>query len=649
MGQGVQTSLAVLIAEEMDADWSKVKTEWAPLAEPYRTVIWPITGASRSIFECWKPLRKIGAIARIMLIDAAASILNEKRQAFRTSNGRVIHKPSGRAFTYGSLAREALKSEEPTDFTLKTPDEWKLIGKDVTKLDVADKITGKTRFGWDFHLPGMLTAQIEQPPSTTARVGQVDRSAALAYPGVRHIIELENYHNPGLAIVADHFWAAGKGRELLNVQWVEETNPIDSKYIEEMLSKRINRIVGSNRKGNPSKYLASAHQVVEAEYQLPYLAHATMETMCATAHVQANRCDVWAPVQNLIRARKWASNLLNLPEDAIHIHNTFHGGAFGRRLYPDYVVQAVELASKLDGPVKVLWTREDDMKHDFYHPATRSRLKAALDKSGNITSWVHRVAGLKKNGVALEAGLHELDYAIPNVSLEWTGGSAPVRTGSLRSVGRLHNVFCRECFIDEVAAVAKIDPMHFRLKLLKDKPRLKRVLEKLAERLNWKHTAPTNEFWGLGINADRQYYKSTYFSFIALAVQVRIDEFGGVTVPRVVAHLDCGLAVDPKNVEAQIQGSIVFGLTTALNNEITHHKGQVKQSNFHDYPVLRLNEMPKVEIAIMPSAEHPTGVGEIATPVTMAALCNGIYQATGTRIRKLPVNAKAFNAERPSK
>jgi len=646
MGQGVQTSLAVLIAEEMDADWSKIKTEWAPLAEPYQTLIWPITGASRSIHECWEPLRKIGAITRELLVGAACRYMNQPRTHFKTNQGLVTHLPSGKIFSFGYLAKEAMNGPDPLDVKLKEPSQWNLIGKTVLKLDAADKSQGKTQFGWDYQMPGMLIAQIEQSPFKDARIERIHHSKTKAVSGVLHVITLERQQNRGVAVVADNFWAAQKGRNLLKVDWTRNPNPHDEESMNLFLNKKVNELEGKKQKGDVAEALSAATTKIEAEYNLPYLAHATMETQCATARVQDGRCDVWAPVQNLIRARRWVQRVVGLPEKAIHIHNTFLGGGFGRRLYPDYAAQAAELAMKTGVPVKILWTRKDDILHDFYHPATRSRLKGALDKNGKLTAWVHRVAGMNQSDVALLAGLQELDYDIPNTSFEWSGESkGPLRTGPLRSVGRLHNIFCRECFVDEAAHAAGADPLQFRLNLITGKERLKAVLETLRQKLAWNGASQNIGNWGFAINADAQYFQESKFSYIAVAVQVSVDSQGNIKTPRVVVTLDCGLAVDPQNVESQIQSSIVFALTTALKSKITLQDGVVQQSNFHDYPLLRMKEMPVVETFIMPATDHPTGVGEIATPTTMAALCNGIFQATGNRIRTLPIERTALNSQ----
>jgi len=653
MGQGSQTGLAMILAEELEADWSKVRL--GPV--PENAAGWSrrmSTGGSTAIRTSWDPLRKAGATAREMLITAAAEAWKVDRTTCRAENGAVVHEPSGRRLPYGKLATRAARLAVPTDAPLKDPKNFRLLGRRVPRLDTPSKVDGSATFGIDVTVPGMLVASIERCPVFGGRIKRHDATKAKALPGVRAVVELEG--SPwtgqggawgvgcaaGVAVVADTYWHAFQGRKALEIEWDEgEATSLDSDGIRAMLARRAEPAVEARKDGDAATALAGAARRVEAVYEVPFLHHATMEPMNCTAHVRADGCDVWAPTQNQTRAQEVTAELAGLPKETVRIHTTFLGGGFGRRLEPDFVSEAVRVSQAVGAPVKVIWTREDDVRHGFYRPASHNRFAAGLDGAGNPIAWSHRVVAppiLLKFG-PLEKGLdrtlvdgaQNLPYGIPNILVDQVAVDLlPIPRGFWRSVGISHNAFVTECFFDEVAAAAGKDPYQLRRALLADRPRHRRVLDLAADKAAWGTPLPAGRGRGIALAE----WEPTVCAQVA---EVTVESDGSVRVHRVVCAVDCGPTVNVGQIEAQMEGGIVYGLTAALYGEITIAQGRVKQGNFDDYPMLRLREMPRVEVYIVPSSEKQGGIGEPAVGPIAPAVCNAIFAATGKRIRKLPI------------
>ena len=654
MGQGSQTALAMILAEELEADWSKVRL--GPV--PENAAGWSrrmSTGGSTAVRTSWDPLRKAGATARAMLITAAAEAWKVDRTTCRAQNGAVVHEPSGRRLPYGKLATRAARLAVPTDAPLKDPKNFRLLGRRVPRLDTPSKVDGSATFGIDVTVPGMLVASIERCPVFGGRIKRHDATKAKALPGVRAVVELEG--SPwtgqggawgvgcaaGVAVVADTYWHAFQGRKALEIEWDEgEATSLDSDGIRAMLARRAEQpAVEARKDGDAATALAGAARRVEAVYEVPFLHHATMEPMNCTAHVRADGCDVWAPTQNQTRAQEVTAELAGLPKETVRIHTTFLGGGFGRRLEPDFVSEAVRVSQAVGAPVKVIWTREDDVRHGFYRPASHNRFAAGLDGAGNPIAWSHRVVAppiLLKFG-PLEKGLdrtlvdgaQNLPYGIPNILVDQVAVDLlPIPRGFWRSVGISHNAFVTECFFDEVAAAAGKDPYQLRRALLADRPRHRRVLDLAADKAAWGTPLPAGRGRGIALAE----WEPTVCAQVA---EVTVESDGSVRVHRVVCAVDCGPTVNVGQIEAQMEGGIVYGLTAALYGEITIAQGRVKQGNFDDYPMLRLREMPRVEVYIVPSSEKQGGIGEPAVGPIAPAVCNAIFAATGKRIRKLPI------------
>jgi isoquinoline 1-oxidoreductase subunit beta len=647
MGQGVYTAIPMILAEELDADFNKVTLEHAPPDDKlYANPIFGIqvTGNSNSIRSFWKPLRTAGATARLMLVQAAAQQWQVDPASCSTSNSVVSHPSSGRTLSYGDLIDAAGAQSVPQDPPLKDPKDFKLIGKPLKRLDTPNKTDGKVVYGIDAMLPGMKFATLAQCPVFGGKVGRVDDSAARTVPGVQQIVVLDDL----VAVVGDHMWAAKKGLDALVINWDEGANAkINSSDIWNDLraaSKKDGVVAKSV--GDIAKGLTQGERV-DGEYELPFLAHATMEPLNCTVHVTPDSCQVWTGSQVISRVQEYAAKAAGLPLEKVKAYNHLIGGGFGRRLETDMVAAAVRIGKRVDGPVKVVWTREEDIQHDIYRPVYRDVISATLS-GGKIAAWKYRIAGSSimarwyppvfQNGIDIDAVDSAVDnpYDIPNFQVEYVRAEPPaVPTGFWRGVGPNNNVFATECFMDELARKTGADPIAFRIGMLDKTPRLKAALQLVAEKSGWGQPLPARA--GRGVCA-----QPSFGSFIATVVEAEVDEHGEVHLRRVTSAVDTGIAVNPDTIAAQLQGGLIFGLTAALWGEVTIERGRVRQSNFNDYRMLRIDEVPKIDVHVIKSGEDPGGIGEAGTTAGPPALRNAIYAATGVALRRLPIDRKAI-------
>jgi isoquinoline 1-oxidoreductase beta subunit len=650
MGQGTYTSIPMLIAEELEVDLKQVQLEHAPPNEKLygNPLLGGIqaTGNSNAIRAAWQPLRQAGAIARTMLVSAAAKRWNVDPTSCRPQSGEVFHAPTGRRIKYGELAADAARLPVPENVALKQPKDFKVIGTPAKRLDAPAKVNGTAVYGIDVRPPGVKVATLAQSPVFGGRVKNVDDAAAKAVKGVRQIVRLDD----AVAVVAEHMGAAKKGMGALVIEWDDGPHAkLDTDDILHELERATqNPGAVAQNIGDIDRGMASAATKVEATYQVPFLAHATMEPMNCTVHVRKDGCEVWVGNQVLARAQAAAAKTAGLPLDKVVVHNHLIGGGFGRRLEIDGVIRAVEIAKHVDGPVKVVWTREEDIQHDMYRPCFFDRMSAGLDERGMPVAWNHRFAGssvvarwappLFTNGVDPDTteGAIDLAYALPNMHVEYLRVEPPgIPTAFWRSVGPSHNVFVTEGFVDELAAVAKQDAVAYRLALLDKSPRAKAVLELAAEKAGWGQPLPDRVGRGISV----QFVFATYMAQVA---EVEVSRDGEVRVRRVVCAVDCGTVVNPDTVRAQIQSAIMFGVTAALYGKITLKDGRVEQTNFDTYRILRINEAPAIEVHIVQSFEPPGGMGEAGTSAIAPAVTNAIFAATGKRLRKLPIDTTAL-------
>ena len=649
MGQGTYTSIPMLIAEELAVDLAQVRLEHAPPDEKrYANPLLgaQATGNSNAMQGAWLPMRQAGAIARTMLVAAAAQRWTVDPASCRARSGAVLHPASGRRLAYGDLAAAAARLPVPAEAALKRPEEFELIGTPAKRLDTPAKVDGTAIYGIDARPPGMKVATLAQSPVFGGRVKSVDDAAAKSVKGVRQIVRLDD----AVAVVADHMGAAKKGLAALRIEWDEGPNAkLTTQAIAEQL-EQATLAAGTVAQsiGAFDTAMAGAAIKVEASYQLPFLAHATMEPMNCTVHLTQDRCEVWVGSQALGRVQAAAAKSAGLPLDKVVVHNHLIGGGFGRRLETDGVTRAVEIARQVEGPVKVVWTREEDIQHDMYRPAWFDRLSAGLDKDGKPVAWSNRYAGSSviarwappffKNGLDSDTteGAINLVYDLPNLHVEYVRAEPPgIPTAFWRSVGPSHNVFVTESFMDELAAAAKQDAVAYRRTLLDKSPRAKAVLDLAAEKAGWGGKLPDR----VGRGVSLQFVFKTYMAHIA---EVEVANDGAVRVRRVTCAVDCGTIVNPDTVQAQIQSAIMFGITAALHGEISLKDGRVEQSNFHNYLMLRMNEAPAVEVHMMQNHEPPGGMGECGTSAIVPAVANAIYAATGKRLRRMPVDASAL-------
>jgi isoquinoline 1-oxidoreductase subunit beta len=668
MGQGTYTAMPMLLAEELEVDLSQVRLEHAPpddaqYAEPLFGV--QETGGSTSVRGNFEPLRRAGATARTLLVAAAAATWRVDPSSCRAKNGAVRHSPTGRTLGYGALVDAAARLPVPRDVVLKPPQQWQLIGTPVKRLDAPAKVDGTAQYGIDVQLPGMKIATVAACPVFGGKLASVDDTKAKTIPGVRQVVRLAD----AVAVVADHMWAAKQGLAALEIRWDEGRNAklTTADVVAQLATASQQSGVVARNDGDVATAMAGAARKVEAIYELPFLAHATMEPINCTVQVLPDHagCDLWVGTQVPTFTRNAAAKVTGLSRDKVRVHNHLLGGGFGRRLEVDFITQAVQIAQQVKGPVKVVWTREEDIQHDMYRPYYYDRIAAGLDAQGAPIAWTHRVTAssimarvtselFPKNLRVIRAvGLHQIvagmkgldtdaveaavepPYALPNIRVEYVRQEPPVglRTAFWRGVGPTHSVFVVESFIDELAAAARRDPFEYRRALLDRAPRAKAVLELAAERAGWGKPLPAGSGRGISL-------LHAFGSYIAQVAEVAVSKQGEVRLQRVVCAVDCGTIVNPDTVEAQMQSGIVFGATAALYGEITIKDGRVEQHNFNDYRALRMNEVPAIEVYLVKNTEPPGGVGEPGTSAVMPAIANAIFAATGKRLRKLPVKGQ---------
>ena len=641
MGQGVYTALPMLLAEELEIDVATVHIVAAPVgdANVNKGNGGQITGTSNSVSDAWDRLRMAGAQARTLLIAAAAQEWKVAAADCRADRGSVLG-PDGKSLTYGALAAAAATLPLPTDVRLKRAADFRLIGRNVPRLDTPRKVDGSAEFGIDVRLPGMLHAALAQSPVLGGKLTSFDAAAAEKLPGVRKVLSSPS----GVIVVADHFWQALQERDALQINWDQGDNAqLDNAAIRKMLDDALQKApsLAARTDGDPALALRSAHRRIDAVYELPMLAHAAMEPLNCTADVRADGCDLYVGTQVQQLAQAAAATAAGLPPDKVRVFTTLLGGAFGRRLETDFIPAAVEASKALGRPVKLIWTREDDMTHDLYRPPAAIGLSAALDAHRQLTAWDFHATSPSATArfdptskdpfdSVLEAAANYF-YAVPNVLVRYTRQEVGVDYGYLRSVSHAINCFAIESFMDEVAVAAGKGPLEFRRSLLADKPRHLRVLDEAARQAGWGSVA-AGRFQGLAL-------MEGYGTVLAQVAEISVES-GAPRVHRITCVVDCGQMVNPKIVESQVEGGIVFGLSAALWGDIALQGGRVQQQNFNSYRVLRINEMPAIEVHLLPSEEPPGGIGEPAVALVAPAVCNAIHAATGTRLRKLPIGAQ---------
>jgi isoquinoline 1-oxidoreductase beta subunit len=644
MGQGTFTSCPMLVAEELEVDLSQVQTEQAPPSEAlYRNQLigMQMTGGSTSIRAFYEPLRRAGATARDMLIAAAAATWNVDANTCRAEKGSVIHTATGRRLDYGALADKAATMPVPKDVALKEPKDFKLIGTPAKRLDTPDKVNGKTVYGIDVKVPGMKVGTIAICPVFGGKLKSVDDSKALAVKDVLQVVRVTD----AVAVIAAHMGAAKKGLAALEIDWDEGPNAklTTADIVADMAKASEAEGATVRHDGDVARVLASADQKLEAIYEVPFLAHTTMEPLNCTVDVRKDACEIWVGIQVMSLAQAVAAELTGLPPEKVIVHNHMLGGGFGRRLEVDFIAKTVEIAKQVEGPVKLIWSREEDIQHDMYRPYFYDRLQAGLDSNGMPVAWSHRICGSSvmarysppdfKDGYDVDTvdGAKEIPYSIPNVRIEYVRHEPPgIPTAWWRSVGPSHNIFVVESFIDELAAAANKDPVDYRRALLEKSPRALVVLNLAADKAGWGKPLPKGSGRGVAV-------QTVFGSFMAQVAEVEVSKDGEVRVKRVTCAVDCGIAINPNTIEAQVQSAIVYGLSAALFGEITLKDGRVEQSNFDNYRALHINEMPGIDVHIVKSNEPPGGMGEPGTSALVPAVFNAVYAATGVRLRKPPI------------
>jgi isoquinoline 1-oxidoreductase beta subunit len=633
MGQGTVTSLSMLLAEELDCDWKNVRTEFAPV----NPALYGNQGVfgSASIRTLYTPLRQAGASARAMLIDAAAQRWGVDKAGLTTENGFVLSAAAKARLSYGELSEAAAKLPVPATVTLKDPKTFRFVGKSMKRLDTPLKVNGKAKFGLDAQVPGMMYAALERCPVFGGKVKSVNIAKAKAVRGVEAVITISN----GVAVVADNTWSAMQGRKALEIIWDEgPVATVNSAGISKMFADLAAQPGSVAKKvGDADAGLASAAKKFEAVYETPFLSHAPMEPMNCTVLVKADSCEIWAPTQSQAGSRNTAAQITGLNPEAVKLNTLYMGGGFGRRGGTDYVAEATEIAKAMPGtPVKLTWTREDDMRHDLYRPASYVKFAGGVDAEGWPVALTANVScpsffgggrGGAVDSTAVE-GIHTLEYSIPNIHVDWRKADAGIPTTFWRAVGYTQNTFFAESFIDEMAAAGGKDPVELRRRMLAKSPRLLAVLNEAASKANW-GKPPAGRFQGVAV-------VNNIGSYTAQVAEVSVTG-GKLKVHRVVCAVDCGHVVNPAIIRQQIESGIVYGLSAALKGAITIDKGAVVQGNFNTYDVMRIDEMPAIEVHILESDNNPGGIGEASVPPIAPAVTNAIFAATGKRIRKLPI------------
>jgi isoquinoline 1-oxidoreductase beta subunit len=651
MGQGIYTSIPMLIAEELEVPLDSVVIDHAPPNEKlFKDPLLggQLTGGSTSIRYAWEPMRKAGATARVLLIAAAAQQWQVEPATCHAEAGEVVHAATSRRIGYGQLVDAASKLPAPQNVTLKDPKDFKLIGTAQKRLDSPEKVDGTAVFGLDVRVPGMVYAAIVNSPVFGGTLVSVDDTHAKKIPGVRQVIKFDN----GVAVVGDHTWAAKRGAAALDLKWNEGRGADFStaKVVQQLADASKKDGAVARKDGDTKKGFNDAKTRVDAVYQQPFLAHATMEPVNCTVSVRADGCDIWVGTQVPTRAVDTAMKITGLPADKIIVHNHLLGGGFGRRLETDFIEQALKIGKQVGTPVKVTYTREEDVQHDMYRPYYYDVISAGLDANGKPIAWQHRIVGSSimarfappafKNGLdpdAVEVSA-DLPYDLPNQFIDYVRQEPmDIPTAFWRGVGPTRGTFVVESFMDELAVQAKIDPVKYRHDLLGKTPRAQNVLDVAAQKAGWGNTSPKGQGRGVSV-------MHAFGSFFGMVVDVTVNGDGEVAVNRVVCAVDCGMVVNPNTVEAQIQGGIIFGITAALYSEITIKDGRVEQANFTDYRMLRIDQTPPIEVHIVKSSEAPGGIGEPGTAALAPALTNAIYAATGKRLRQLPVGRQLLGA-----
>jgi isoquinoline 1-oxidoreductase beta subunit len=657
MGQGVRTALAMLVADELGASWKDVKVTQANGDMRYGD---QNTDGSSTIRLNWEPLRKAGAAAREMLLGAAAKKLDVSVSELRAEDSAVKHEGSGRSLRFAELAEEAAKLEVPSSPKLKEAGQRSIIGRGTAIIDGHDVVTGKAVYGIDVEVPGMLHASLERSPTLGGKIKSYDKDAALAVAGVRDVVEIAGdgqNTNAAIAVIADNTWAAMSGRTKLAAQW--DTGGAELEQTEKHRAMLSERVMMDGKValevGDMDNAMTAAARVIDVQYSSPYLSHSPLEPLVAVADVREDRAEIWAPTQNPIGARGALATLLKLGAESITVHVTLLGGGFGRKSQSDFVLEAAAVSRAVGKPVKVTWTREDEIHHGFYRPENRQRLRATLDDKDTVTgvtghsvfstiAKAFRATAIDPIAAELQMGWTNPPYRLPNLRLSATGVPSGLRIGWWRSVCNTFHAFAWSSFIDELAAETKRNPLDF-YKSLVGKPgmvgsydtaRLLAVVDKVAGMGLWGKEVPKGE--GVGFAAHMSFQ-----SYVACVMHVAVTDKKQITLKQVDYAIDCGTVVNPDGVRAQCEGGLVFGLSAALFGEITVKDGAVVQSNFHDYPLLRMEKMPKVNVEIIESSASPTGIGEPPTPVVAPALTNAIFAATGTRERDLPLSAKGYS------
>ncbi|MBK1704537.1 xanthine dehydrogenase family protein molybdopterin-binding subunit [Halochromatium glycolicum] len=641
MGQGVMTAIPMLLAEELEADWLRIQAEFAPADRAYTNPIigQQLTGGSTAVRGYWTPVREAGAAARMMLLAAAAQRWGVAENACSARNGEVIHAASGRRLGYGELAGDAAKQPVPAAVFLKEPGEFRLLGTPQKRLDTPAKCDGSAVFAQDVTRPNMLTAVVQRCPVFGGTRMGFDAESARQVKGVVDVLPLAD---DAVAVVAEGWWPAQQARDKLRIDWDFAGNGgLSSAEIRRRFEQAVDAGISARSEGDVAAALGQAGKTLEATYEVPYLAHACMEPMTCVAEVGEDGCDVWVGTQAQTRTQQTAMAITGLPQEQVRVHTLFLGGGFGRRSEQDFVRDAVSLAQQTGRPVKVIWSREDDIQHDYYRPATYNRLAAALDADGKPLAWRHRIAGpsirarnseqVRESGMdgSSVEGAENMPYEIANLDVTYAMVNPPVPVGYWRSVGSSQNAFVTEAFFDEVARAAGRDPYELRLELLADQPRHRGVLELAAKKAGWGEPLPAGRARGIAV-------AKSFGSYCAQVAEVELDE-NRVRVKRVVCAIDCGQIVNPAIIEAQMESGIAYGLNATLNGEITIGNGRVQQGNFDDYPLLGIAEMPEVEVRILESDASPGGVGEPGTPPIAPAVANAVFALTGEPVRRLPI------------